>query len=120
MLIYSGYEPCRSVDDPIRQTFVTPEAAQWLVDHGVRAVGCEPAGLEHGSKGYFEYRWYDLDTPNPPSWPAHGILLERRVHHRGSSTSTVSRASGYGSRRFPLNVPGLSGCPVRAVAWIDR
>ena len=28
VLIYSGYEPCRSVDDPIRQTFVTPEAAQ--------------------------------------------------------------------------------------------
>ena len=29
VLIYSGYEPCGSVDDPIRQTFVTPEAAQW-------------------------------------------------------------------------------------------
>ena len=127
VLIYSGYEPCRSVDDPIRQTFVTPEAAQWLVDHGVRAVGCEPAGLEHGSKGYFEYRWYDLDTPNPPSWPAHGILLsKRRVHHRGARqprpsqgpAGTVRGASPERSRA--LRLPRASRCLDRALSASSR
>jgi kynurenine formamidase len=121
VLIHSGYVPCRSMDDPIRQTYVTPEAAQWLVDHGVRAVGCEPAGLEHGTWGYLEYRWYDLDTPNPPPWPAHGILLGHDVYIIEGLVN-LDRIKGQRVRfaALPLNVPELSGCPVRAVAWIER
>ena len=122
VLIYSGYEPCRSADDPIQQTFVTPEAAQWLVDHGVRAVGCEPAGLEHGSKGYFEYRWYDARHAEPAVVAgAPDPARKRRVHHRGARqprpsqgpAGTVRGASP--ERPRALRLPRASRCLDRAL-----
>jgi kynurenine formamidase len=68
VLIYSGYRDVESASDRIKQTYLTPEAAQWLVDRGVKAVGCEPAGIEHLPDGYFVHRWYAKDTST--SWKA--------------------------------------------------
>ena len=44
VLIYSGYRDVTS-SDRIHQTYLTVEAAEWLVDRGIHAVGCEPAGI---------------------------------------------------------------------------
>jgi kynurenine formamidase len=67
VLIYSGYKDVEKPTDRIKQTYLTVEAAQWLVDRGVKSVGCEPAGIEHLPDGYFVHRWYAKDTPDPPS-----------------------------------------------------
>jgi arylformamidase len=121
VLIYSGYRDVEKPTDRIKQTYLTVEAAQWLVDRGVTAVGCEPAGIEHLPEGYFVHRWYAKDTPDPPSWPAHRILLGSHVYIMEGLTN-LERLRGQRVRfaALPLLLPGLTGCPVRAVAWIDR
>jgi arylformamidase len=121
VLIYSGYRDVERPTDRIKQTYLTVEAAQWLVDRGVRAVGCEPAGIEHLPDGYHVHRWYAKDTPDPPSWPAHRILLGAHVYIIEGLTN-LERLRGRRVRfaALPLLFPGLTGCPVRAVAWVDR
>jgi kynurenine formamidase len=120
VLIYSGYRDVTETER-IRQTYLTVEAAHWLVERGVSAVGCEPAGIEHVPDGLFKYRWYDKDTPNLPSWPAHQVLLGNDVYIIEGLTN-LDRLKGRRVRfaGLPLRIPGASGCPIRAVAWIDR
>jgi arylformamidase len=121
VLIHSGYRPVEKPTDRIKQTYLTVEAAEWLVERGVRAVGCEPAGIEHLPDGYLVHRWYAKDTPDPPSWPAHRILLGSHVYIVEGLTN-LDRIKGRRVRfaALPINLPGLTGCPVRAVAWVDR
>lgn len=120
VLIYSGIKDA-GPDERIRQTYLTVDAAEWLVARGVHAVGMEPAGVEHVPDGLFKYRWYDKDTPNLPSWPAHQVLLGSHVYIIEGLTN-LDRIKGQRVRfaGLPLLIPGLSGCPIRAVAWIDR
>jgi kynurenine formamidase len=121
VLIHSGYKEVDGASDRIKQTYLTVEAAEWLVERGVKAVGCEPAGIEHLPEGYFVHRYYAKDTTSLPTWPAHRVLL-------GSSVYIIEGLAGLGRIKgqrvrfaaLPLQVPGLTGCPVRAVAWIDR
>jgi kynurenine formamidase len=120
VLIYSGIKDA-SAEERIRQTYLTVEAAEWLVERGVHAVGMEPAGIEHVPDGLFKYRWYEKDTPNLPSWPAHQVLLGNGVYIVEGLTN-LDRIKGQRVRfaALPALIPGLSGCPVRAVAWVDR
>jgi arylformamidase len=119
VLIYSGYEDARP-GERMRQTYLTPEAAQWLVDRGVVAVGLEPASPDPVYAGLHEYGWGEVDGPNPPPWPAHGILLRNEVYVIEGLTN-LDRIRGCRVRfaALPPLIPGLSGCPVRAVAWIE-
>ena len=64
----------------MRQTYLTPEAAQWLVDRGAHALGIEPASPDHVHIGWYDLGWGEKPTPNPPPWPAHGILLQNDVY----------------------------------------
>ena len=105
----------------MKQTYLSPEAAEWLVERGVHAVGCEPAGLEHAWGGYYEKRWYDKDTPFPPSWPGHQVLLSNDIYIIEGLTN-VDRIKGQRVRfsALPLAIPEATGCPVRAVAWSEH
>jgi kynurenine formamidase len=119
VLIYSGFRDC-GPEDRVRQTFVTPDGARWLVERGVRAVGCEPGGLEHCWDGVYVQRWDDKDTPFPPPWPAHRILLANDVYII-EGLANLDRIRGRRVRfaALPLPIPGLSGSPVRAIAWTE-
>jgi kynurenine formamidase len=119
VLVYSGFQDA-APGDRMRQTYLTPGAAEWLVEHGVVAVGLEPASPDPVRAGLYEYGWADLDGPNPPPWPAHGILLRNDVYVIEGLTN-LDRIRGRRVRfaALPPLIPGLSGCPVRAVAWID-
>ena len=121
VLIHSDFVPAASPTDRIKQTALSEEAAQWLVDRGVVAVGCEPPGIEHLATGYFEKGWYSKDTEHHPTWPVHRILLGNDVYIIEGLTN-LDRISGERVRfaALPLNLPGLSGCPVRAVAWREQ
>lgn len=121
VLIHSGYVDAEGPEERIRQTHLTIEAAEWLVKRGVKAVGCEPAGIEHLPTGYFVHRWYEKDTPNPPSWPVHRILLGNEIYIIEGLTN-LDRIKGRRVRfaALPLYMPGLTGCPVRAVAWLEK
>ncbi len=119
VLIYSGWQDVEP-DARIRQTYLTPEGAEWLVERGVHAVGCEPAGIEHVPDGLFVHEWYDKNTPHLPSWPAHQILLKAEIYIiEGLVNLDQIRGQRVRFAALPLNVPGLSGCPIRAVAWTE-
>jgi kynurenine formamidase len=120
VLIYSGFRDA-ATGERMQQTYLTPSAAQWLVDHGAVAVGLEPASPDPVWAGMYEYGWADPDGPNSPPWPAHGILLSNEVYIIEGLTN-LDRIRGRRVRfaALPPLIPGLSGCPVRAVAWIDR
>lgn len=120
VLIYSGWQDV-SADARIKQTYLTVEGAEWLVERGVHAVGCEPAGIEHVPNGFFKNEWYDKSTTNLPSWPAHQALLRHDVYIiEGLWNLELIKGKRVRFAGLPLNVPGLSGCPIRAVAWTDR
>jgi len=119
VLIYSGYKDA-SRSERMRQTYLTAGAAQWLVDRGVHAVGVEPCSPDPLYAGMYEYGWLEKDTPNPPAWPAHTTLLRNDVYIIEGLVN-LDRIRGRRVRfsALPALVPGLSGFPVRAVAWLD-
>ena len=119
VLIYSGFQDA-APGERMRQTYLTPGAAEWLVERGAVAVGLEPASPDPVRAGMYEYGWTDVDCPNPPPWPAHGILLRNDVYVIEGLTN-LDRIRGRRVRfaALPPLIPGLSGCPVRAVAWLN-
>ena len=119
VLIYSGFQDA-TVTTQMRQTWLTAEAAQWLVDAGAVAVGFEPATPDPIRAGLFEYGWGEKDGPNRPAWPAHMALLGNGVLIIEGLTN-LDRIRGRRVRfaALPPNIPGGSGFPVRAVAWLD-
>jgi kynurenine formamidase len=120
VLICSGFREV-TAEQRIHQTFLTVEGAQWLVDRGVHAVGCEPAGIEHVPDGLLVHHWYDKNTPHQPPWPAHDVLLRSNVYIiEGLTNLEPIKGQRVHFAALPLLIPGLTGCPVRAVAWIDR
>jgi kynurenine formamidase len=67
----------------------------------------------------FEYGWLEKDTPNPPAWPAHRALLENDVYIiEGLTNLDRIRGQRVHFAALPALVPGMSGFPVRAVAWM--
>lgn len=119
VLLYSGFQDTRP-GERMRQTWLTPGAAQWLVDQGAAAVGMEPATPDPLRAGIQELGWTEKDGPNRPAWPAHMTLLGNGVLIIEGLTN-LDRIRGRRVRfaALPPLIPGLSGCPVRAVAWLD-
>ena len=117
VLIHSLDEPA-TIDAYIEeQTWVSPEGAQWLVDRGVKSVGCETWGIEHVYDGYLVKNYYDAATPQP-TWPTHQILLSNDVYIiEGLTGLAALKGKRVMFSALPLPIPGGSGCPVRAVAW---
>jgi arylformamidase len=118
VLIYSAEQPSPGLADyPRKQTYMTPDAAQWLVDHEVKTVGVETYSFENLYEGIFVHKWYDKATPEP-HWPAHTICLRENVYII-EGLANVRDIVGERVRfsALPLPVPGSSGSPVRAVAW---
>jgi kynurenine formamidase len=110
-------EPPGTIDVFVeRQTYVTPDGAEWLVRKGVKAVGVEPSGFEHVYRRAVVEQCYRPEVENP--WPAHRVCLEANVYVIEGLTNLVAIV---GERvnfaALPLPVPGSSGSPVRAVAW---
>jgi kynurenine formamidase len=102
----------------MRQTYLTPEAARWLVERGARAVGVEPASVDPVRDGYLNRGWGEKREGGDVPWPAHRILLEGGVPIV-EGLCGLERIAGERVRfaALPALIPGLSGCPVRAVAW---
>jgi arylformamidase len=119
VLIYSGYADA-DLTSRMRQTYLTASAAEWLVDRGVHSVGVEPCSPDPLYAGMYEFGWLEKETPNPPAWPAHVTLLRNNVYIIEGLTN-LDRIRGQRVRfaALPALVPGLSGFPVRAVAWLD-
>jgi arylformamidase len=117
VLIYSGFRDAR-LAERMRQTYFTTEAAEWLVERGVHALGIEPCSPDHVHEGLFVHGWGD--PANRPAWPIHRILLSNDVYIvEGLTNLDHIKGRRVNFAALPLLVPGLSGSPVRAVAWVD-
>lgn len=117
VLVYSGFRDAR-VTERMHQTYFTVEGAEWLVERGVRAVGVEPCSPDHVHDGLFVHGW--ADPANRPAWPIHGVFLSNDVYIiEGLTNLDRIKGSRVNFAALPLLVPGLSGSPVRAVAWND-
>jgi kynurenine formamidase len=117
VLIWTNEDPGDPEEYMVKQTFVTPEGATWLVKHGIKSVGVEAFSFEHLYDAIFVKKWYDKSTP-PPHWPAHTICLKEDVYIL-EGLGNLERLLGKRVRfsALPLPVPDSSGSPVRAVAW---
>lgn len=115
VLIHSGFVDA-GPGVRMHQCYLTAEAASWLVERGARAVGVEPASVDHVRNGYLR-GWGEKRAGEVP-WPAHRILLENGVPIV-EGLYDLGRIAGERVRfaALPALVPGLSGFPVRAVAW---
>jgi arylformamidase len=117
VLIFSD-EQFGSIDEYItKQTYVTPDGAEWLVKAGAKAVGVQPFSFEHFYEGIFVHDWYNPASPLP-HWPAHQACLSKNVYIiegiHGMERIVGKRVH---FAAMPLGVPGSSGSPVRAIAW---
>ena len=81
-------------------TYVTEDAARWLVDRGIRAIGMDYLSIEHFGSADF---------------PVHHILLGAGVFVIEGLDLRSVPAGRYVLVCLPLKFPALDGAPARAV-----
>lgn len=88
-----------------RFVFLTPEAAEWLVERGVRSVGIDYLSIER----------FGGDGPRThlAILGANGVIME------GLDLTHVEPGREYTLAFLPLKAPGLDGAPARAVLITD-
>lgn len=90
-----GFYQCRGING---------EATDWLIEHGVKAVGIDIATLD------------DL-LPCDPTRPAHVRLLKRNIPIMENFANLEQiRAPRFRFIGLPLKIRGLTASPIRAVA----
>ena len=90
-------------------TFLTPEGAQWMVDHGVKGVCID--GLSVGGP-----------RPEDGGGPTHKIALKNNIWY-GEEVYLPRELLSEKRWNFaflPLKIEGASGAPGRAIAWIEE
>jgi kynurenine formamidase len=100
------------------QSFLTEEAAEWLVKHGVQSVGSNTPGLEDHKRGAREH-WMD-PANQKQAWPVHKILLRRHIPIiEGLVNLDKLVGKKFQFIGLPLKIEGIDGAPVRALAVLD-
>jgi kynurenine formamidase len=119
VLVHSGFADAGPGAE-LHQTYLTESAAEWLVERGAKAVGVEPASVDHVRRGYREHGWGERQADEPRPWPAHRTLLEHGIPIV-EGLLDLGRIAGERVRfaALPALIPGLSGCPVRGGAGGD-
>ena len=90
-------------------TFLTPEGAQWMVDHGVKGVCID--GLSVGGP-----------RPEDGGGPTHKIALRNNIWY-GEEVylpKELLTEKRWNFAFLPLKIEGASGAPGRAIAWIEE
>lgn len=91
---------------------VTGPAAEWLADHGVRAVGADTIAFDQIQPGLGHFQM-----------PAHHVLLVQRGIHI-IEVLNLEELAAHGIETFwfvmiPLRLVGATGSPVRPLAIVD-
>jgi arylformamidase len=100
------------------QSFLTEEAAEWLVKHGVRCVGSNTPGLEDHKRAAREH-WMD-PANQKQAWPVHKILLHSHIPIiEGLTNLDKLVGKKFQFIGLPLKIEGIDGAPVRALAVLQ-
>jgi kynurenine formamidase len=83
-----------------------PDAARWLAEKKVKAVGIDTASIDYGQSSLFE---------------THRLLYEKNIPGLENLTNLDQLpASGASVIALPMKIKGGSGAPLRAVAMLPR
>lgn len=100
------------------QSYLTDEAAQWLVAQGVRSVGSNTPGLENFKRGVAQ-KWTD-PANQAVAWPVHKRLLRANIPIiEGLTNLDQLVGKKFQFIALPLKVAGADGSPVRAIAVFE-
>jgi arylformamidase len=100
------------------QSFLTEQAAEWLVVHGVRCVGSNTPGLEDHKRAAREH-WMEPGNQKQ-AWPVHKILLDHHIPIiEGLTNLDKLLGKKFQFIGLPLKIEGIDGAPVRALAVLD-
>jgi arylformamidase len=100
------------------QSYLTDEAAQWLVARGVRCVGSNTPGLENFRRGVAQ-KWTD-PANQAVAWPVHKTLLRAHIPIiEGLTNLDQLIGKQFQFIALPLKISGADGSPVRAIAVFE-
>jgi len=120
---YEGEERKHELYLARRQPGLVVDAAQWLVDKKVKAVGIDAFTIRHPYPEQSDYPLTEEDIlagKSRPIEPVHDILLGNDVLIVEQLTNLHLIAGKRVTVCFlPLPFVGLDGSPVRAMAWVD-
>ncbi len=88
-----------------RFVFLTPEAAEWLVEKGIRSIGIDYLSIERFGG--------DAPLATLAILNANGVIME------GLDLTNVEAGREYTLAFLPLKTPNLDGAPARAVLISD-
>jgi arylformamidase len=100
ILFKSGRDPAVPVAEQPPWPRITLGAVQMLVENELRLVGVD---------------WSSVDQPGDDALPIHRALLDRNIQIMENADLRRVSPDFYTLACFPLRIPGITGCPVRAV-----
>ena len=90
---------------------MSAEATRWLIERGVRMMGCDAITFDPPVWAMFERKQF---------WEAHRVMLEREYYHL-ENMSNLDQLPPFGFKLsvFPIKWVQTTAAPVRAVAIIE-
>jgi kynurenine formamidase len=88
-------------------------ATRWLIDHGVRLMGCDAITYDPPVWAMFEKKMF---------WEAHRVMWDEEYWHLENlmNLEQIGRPFGFQLYVLPVKWTGTTAAPVRAVAVIDE
>jgi kynurenine formamidase len=92
---------------------MTAEATLWLIEHGVRMMGCDAITFDPPVWAMFETKHF---------WEAHRVMWDEEYWHLENlmNLEQIGRPHGFQLCVLPIKWMGTTAAPVRAVAIIDE
>ena len=91
---------------------MTREATLWLIDQGIKMMGCDAITFDPPVWAMFERKQF---------WEAHLVMREREYYHLENLTNLdqLPRPHGFTLSVFPIKWVNTTAAPVRAVAIVE-
>jgi kynurenine formamidase len=88
------------------------EATRWLIERGVRLMGCDAITFDPPVWAMFEKRKF---------WEAHRVMWDEEYWHLENlmNLDQIGRSHGFKLIVMPVKWVGTTAAPVRAVALVD-
>jgi kynurenine formamidase len=92
---------------------MSAEATRWLIDRGVRMMGCDAITFDPPVWAMFEREMF---------WEAHRVMWDEEYWHLENlmNLEQIGRPHGFQLSVLPVKWVGTTAAPVRAVAIIDE
>jgi kynurenine formamidase len=92
---------------------MSAEATRWLIEHGVRMMGCDAITFDPPVWAMFEREMF---------WEAHRVMWDEEYWHLENlmNLEEIGRPYGFQLSVLPVKWVGTTAAPVRAVAIVDE